>query len=311
MLLAQIDRLLAKSDELLKQESAGLVPVNIPMDDALLTALTLRLDLQNQREGLADNWRRIKFTADELKSVLNLHASQRLTSTRTIESGNDFTFDQSETRIGLTFDAPLNRRAQRNEFRNSLMQYNAGLRSLIGLEDTIKADVRQDLRELMLGREQYQIAVASTALAYERRFSTRLQLRLGLENIRVQDVLDAQGAYTGALSDLAGAHINYVLDRVRLFLDLELLQVDHEGFWPQLYDEKYQPTASYQLPNYGLPIYGQLPSRTLPSHLIRRMLEVPPGETIICRPDTPAGNAPEEVPAPNAEPLRGTGRRCD
>ncbi len=41
--------------------------------------------------------------------------------------------------------------------------------------------------------------MASAALAYERRISTQLQLRLGLEGIRVQDVLDAQGAYTESL----------------------------------------------------------------------------------------------------------------
>ncbi len=38
----------------------------------MLTALTLRYDLMNQREILADDWREIKFQGDDLKSILNL-----------------------------------------------------------------------------------------------------------------------------------------------------------------------------------------------------------------------------------------------
>ncbi len=140
--------------------------------------------------------------------------------------------------------------------------------------------------------------MASAALAYERRISTTLQLRLGLEDIRVQDVLDAQGAYTESLSDLAGSHVRYVLDRIGLFVDLELLEVNEQGFWTQLYDEALQPTPNLQLPNYALPVYGQLPRGTLPSHQIKRMLQVPPGQTMIHRPDGTAGNLGEEVPTP-------------
>lgn len=282
--LADADRLIAESEQALARESGGLTPVEIEMDDAMLTALTLRYDLMNQRESLADSWRDIKFQGDDLKSILNLQASQRLRTRSGYNRPFDFTFDDSTTQLALEFDAPLNRRSQRNSFRQSLIDYNAGLRTLIDKEDEIKFDVRRSLRNLSLDREQYEIAVASAALAYERRISTMLQLRLGLEGIRVQDVLDAQGAYTESLSQLAGSHVRYVLDRIGLFLDLELLQVDEQGFWTQLYDEHAQPTPNLQLPDYALPVYGQLPRGTLPSHPIKRMLQVPPGQTMIHRP---------------------------
>ena len=76
----------------------------------------------------------------------------------------DFTFDDSQTRLRMTFDAPFNRRAQRNQFRASLINYNLALRNLISLEDNIKSAVRDDLRQLDQNREQYRIAVASAAL---------------------------------------------------------------------------------------------------------------------------------------------------
>jgi hypothetical protein len=195
----------------------------------------------------------------------------------------------------------LNRRVQRNLFRLSLINYNAALRALIAEEDAIKLEVRNSLRELALDQEQYGIAVASAALAYERRISTRLQLRLGLQGIRVQDVLDAQSAYTRSLNDLASTHVDYLLDRIGLFLDLELLEVDEQGFWTRLYDEGYQPIPNLQLPEYALPVYGQLPRGTLPSHKIKRMLHVPPGQTMIFRPDGTSASPGEEVPAPAPE----------
>src|SRR5690606_38976462 len=110
----------------------------------------------------------------------------------------------TQTQVGIQFDAPLNRRAQRNAFRSSLINYNASLRSLMLLEDTIKLDVRNDLRQLTLNQEQYRIAVASAALAYERVISTRLQLQLGVQNVAARDFLEAQQAYTASLSSVAG-----------------------------------------------------------------------------------------------------------
>jgi hypothetical protein len=296
--LAEADRLIAQSEELLTREAGGLAPVEVEVDEAMLTALTLRYDLMNQRESLADAWRNIKFQGDDLKSVLNLQASQLLRTDAT--SGQPFRA-KSETQVVVNFDAPLNRRAQRNDFRKSLINYNSGVRTLMEKEDSVKFEVRDSLRQLALDQEQYRIAVASTALAYERRISTRLQLRLGVENIRVEDVLDAQRAYTESLNQLARSHILYILDRIGLFLDLELLEVDESGFWQQLYDETYQPTPNYQLPDYALPVYGELPHGIRPSHKIKRMLYVPPGQSIIYRSDGSQDTLGEEVPAPEPE----------
>jgi hypothetical protein len=140
---------------------------------------------------------------------------------------------------------------------------------------------------LEVDREQYRIAVASAALAYERVISTTLQLNLGIQNITARDVWESQGAYTASLRRLAAAHIGYIERRIQFFLDLELLEVDDQGFWTSLYDENLQPEPNYQLPDYGRPIYGELPPGTWPSHRIRRMLAVPPGETVIYEPDAP------------------------
>ena len=290
--LQRLDDLLLNSASLLDESTAGLVPVEISVDDAMMTALVLRMDLMNERGFLADDWRQIKLAADDLKSILNLSASQSL---------EDFDFDDSQTRLRAVFDAPLNRRAQRNAFREELIDYQVARRRLMALEDSIKFDVRDDLRDLFLAKEQYVLGVASAALAFERVVGTRIQLRLGVSGVRARDFLEAQTAYVAALSAVADRHISYVTSRTQLFLDLELLQLDDEGFWPPQFDETYQPSPFYAFPSTPYPPYGLLPGRLHYSDDILRMLSTPVGtpwvhETLLRSVDGPSWDAEPTLP---------------
>lgn len=278
-----VQRLLAYSRRALADSSGGLTPIEMNMDEAMLTGLVQRFDLMNERGVLADVWRRIKLAGDDLRSVLNLNAAQLVRTRSDVNRPFDFTIGESNTRLGLSFDAPLNRRSQRNAFRRSLIDYQVALRGLMALEDSIKLALRNELRQLQLDREQYRISVASAALAFERVVSTKLELSLGRQNVRARDVLESQAAYTASLRTVASDHVGYILDRINLFLDLELLQVDDAGFWPQVYDETYQPVPNFVPPVAGPP-YGELPRRVWQSKAIRRMLFVPPGVPAVLDP---------------------------
>jgi hypothetical protein len=261
----------------------------------MLTALVQRFDLMNERGALADQWRQIKLAGDDLRSILNLNAGFDIRTDPDTNRPFDFTFDESRATLGLTFDAPLNRKAQRNAYRLTLLDYNNALRNLIGLEDTIKVDVRDDLRALQLDREQYDIAVASAALASERVVSTRLQLRLGVQNVAARDVLESQQAYTASLSAVARQHIGYILDRIQLFLDLELLEVDDGGFWPEVYNDDYEPLPNWEYPVNAGPAYGYLAPYVWYSHGMRRMEYVPFGQAeILSCPTLPSSATNDE-----------------
>jgi outer membrane protein TolC len=295
--LAESDRLLARSDELLRSLGSGLTPIEIDMDDAMLTALNLRFDLMNQRGDVADAWRQIKFAGDDLKAVLNVNASHRLSTRTDVNRVFDFTFDESDTRVRASFDAPFNRRAERNAYRQTLINYQAALRQLMQLEDSIKLGVRNDLRNLSLDKEQYTIEVASAALAYERTVSVLLELRLGIGRVAARDFLEAQNAYASSLSNVASRHIGYIIDRTQLFVDLELMTVGDDGFWHELYDESFQPEPYYQLPGYATPVYGELVPGLWYSRYLRRMEQVAPGISTVHGTD---GNQElrEEIPVP-------------
>jgi outer membrane protein TolC len=297
-----VDDLDGQAARLLSSLGGGLTPIELEFDDAMLTALVLRLDLMNQRGALADDWRQIKLAADDLKSVLNLSATQTVRSPGA--SPLDFTFDESLTELNATLDLPLNRRAQRNTFRQTLINYQASLRQLMEAEDTIKLNVRNDLRALALDQEQYPVDVASAALAFERVVSTQLEQRLGLGGVTARDFLEAQDAYISALSSVASRHINYIVDRTQLFLDTELLVVNEQGLWDSLYDESIQPTPYYQLPPHAFPFYGELPRGLHYSRAMRRMERVPPGTSMIHHAPTDAElqAVPEDIDAPNIAP---------
>lgn len=250
-------RLLTDSQQLLDESGSGLTRIRAGMDDASLAALSARLDLMNARGDLADEWRGIKLAGDDLKSILNLQARQRLRTENDSNRPAEFDFDESRTELSVTLDTPLNRRAQRNRFREQLLNYQLSRRTVMSLEDSIKQDIRSDLRALTLAEEQHILGIASAALAYERVISTELQLRLGVANVKARDFLEAQTAYANSLSSVADRHIGHILSRIRLFVDLEQLMVDEIGNWPALHDESTPPSTTS--PADSTYEYGDLP----------------------------------------------------
>ena len=163
------------------------------------------------------------------------------------------------------------------------------------VEDNVKFSVRNDLRAIDLGKQTYAISVASAALAKDRVTATELQLSLGVQNIRARDFLESQASYTSALNAVAAQHIDFILARMQLFLDLELLTVDNNDFWHELYDESVQPQ-----PQLDEPAYGRLTPHLKHSKRIRRMLEVPRGTPQITSPELPEGApAASEATAPD------------
>ncbi len=303
--LAQTDKLLEFTEQVFQEAGQGLPPIDIGVDAAMITALVQRLDLMNQRGVLADDWRDIKLAADELKSRLNLSASQ---SFRTDQNRPfNFSTDNATTRLGIAWDLPLNRKAQRNGYRRSLINYNAGLRGLMRYEDNIKRNVRAQLRNLAQSRVQYPISVASAALAEEQVLSTRLQLLLGMQGVRASDLVAAYNDSRVALGAMVDLRIGYILERARFALELEDMMLDDNGFWPAINDPKYQPQANGAYPWNAGCAYGDYPSYLKVSHDYRRMLGYPPpganASNTQAGPDQQQGGpepSGQDQPAPNA-----------
>ena len=127
-----------------------LPPVDLTINQAIEIALGNRLDLQNALGTVTDAWRTVEVDANQLQGFLNFVYNGNFS-----ESPNHnglFHFDAGNTiqTFGLQFDAPINRRQQRNQYRADQIQYQRARRAYMLARDTVVQQIRLDMRNLVL-----------------------------------------------------------------------------------------------------------------------------------------------------------------
>lgn len=218
-----------------RSECILLTPIEITPEQAFEVARAWRRDLMNARVSLVDIWRLIQFNADDLAADLDIVFSGDIGSV-----GND-PFDirasNGRLRAGLEFDAPLTRLAERNNYRQSLIDYQEARRNFYAFEDGILGSLRRILRTLEANRINFEYR--------------RYALRVAAEQIRINDAIlegrlataSAGGATAtrdavSALSDLLNArndflsvYVSYEVLRRALDLEMGTMQLTREGDW--------------------------------------------------------------------------------
>src|SRR5262249_14324620 len=149
-------------------------------------------------------------------------------------SGNpvDFRASASSYAVGVQFDSPLNRVAERNLYRASLISYQRARRAFMMLDDRIERDIRNDLRQLKAARLNFEIAQKRWIPAARRWEAQRKPLSQEEKPgapASTLSVINALDAVLVAKNGLIGAWVNYETTRYRLLLDLEALQLDERG----------------------------------------------------------------------------------
>ncbi|MBO0700709.1 MAG: TolC family protein, partial [Zavarzinella sp.] len=214
----------------------GLPPVPWTEADAIAFAKENRLDLMTGQAQVTDAWRKVLVAANALKAELNLVANANL-ATPVSERANllNFQADLARYAVGVQFDGPLNRQAERNAYRAALIAYQQARRDYMLLSDRVEQSVRRDLRLLELEQLNFEIA-RLTLISAARQLEAARQRILqadprGAEGaIRTRDILDAQNSLLTAQNGLAAGYITYEQLRVQLLLDLEALRLDPHGF---------------------------------------------------------------------------------
>ncbi|MEX0652524.1 MAG: TolC family protein [Phycisphaeraceae bacterium] len=219
--------------DLVEPDRSGGGPYEIEMDRAIALALANRLDLWIAEGQVVDAQRQVAVAADTFRPELTLLASGTVGSRRSIGSaGADdarLRPDEGLYTALLELDLPLDRTAERNLYRNRLIDFERAVRELQAREDQVKLDVRNALRNLLESREGVTIQAQAVALAERRVESTDLFLQAGRAEIR--DLLEAQESLVSARNALTAAMVNYRVAELELQRDLDLLEVDHEGLW--------------------------------------------------------------------------------
>ena len=203
--------------------------------EATLVALERRLDLRVVLGRVHDAQRKVAVAADQLGADITLLGSGSVGERRSISSvGLDdanLRPDEGFYSALLTVDLPLERTAERNAYRVSLIRLEQAVRDLQELEDEIKLDVRNRLSELLEFRETIQIQALAVTVAKRRVGSTNLFLEAGRAEVR--DLLESQEALVSAQNTLTSALVNYRVGELALQRDLGVLAVNEKGLWQE------------------------------------------------------------------------------
>jgi outer membrane protein TolC len=208
----------------------------IQVEKAVALALENRLDLQTAADRVADAQRRVRVAEDALRAELTLGGSASLGQSRSLSNADPgnaaFRTRDGNYSAFLNLNLPLERTAERNAYRRSLLELENAVRNYQGEEDQVKQTVRGNLRELLEYRESLIIQNLAVKLAARRVDSTDLLLQAGRAEVR--DLLDAQGALLSAQNSLTSALVSYRMQELELQSNLGVLSVSSDGLWQEM-----------------------------------------------------------------------------
>ncbi len=210
-----------------------LKPVDLTVDQAIQIALANRLDLKNTLAAVTDAWRNVEVDANALRGYLNFTYAGNLATAPTHD--NLFRFDSSASlqQFGLEFQAPINRRVERNQYRADQIQYQRARRAYMLLRDQIVQAIRLDMRELTLNRKQFDIGreqlISSSRQVEEAEYALQRPSEGG--SPVTLNLLTALNSLLTARNGLIADWVSYETYRLTLYSDFDLMDIDANGVW--------------------------------------------------------------------------------
>jgi len=210
-------------------------PLELPESVVVQIAFEHRRDLQVTEARVDDALRDVVVRADALRPGLNVTVSGSAGDRRTIGSATDdnaeLRFEEGNYGLGVDFDLPWEKTAERNAYRNALIDLERQVRALEQQEDQVKLDLRDGLRNLREARESYRIQAKAVDVAQRRVDSADLFLQAGRAEVR--DLLEAEEALISAQNALTAALVSYRVTELELQRDMGVLVVAPSGTWTE------------------------------------------------------------------------------
>ncbi len=209
----------------------------ISLDDSIKAALAMRLDYQNAREQYEDAGRKIGVAADALKAQVDLIASAGIDSERV----NAARFaapdiDRYHWNAGLELNLPLDRKAERNAYRRSLITHEQSRRTFELRADEIKLQVRDGWRALDQAKRNFEISEIGVKLAERRVEEQNLLADLG--RAKAQDQVDAQNDLVNSRNQRTQALVAHTIARLQFWNNLGILYIKDNGQWEEITNAK-------------------------------------------------------------------------
>ncbi len=198
-------------------------------DEIIATAMTQRLDLANISDAVDDAERKIVVAADNLRAQFDLLATTEVASEQLRRNMRILKDLKGSVDVGLLLDLPLDRFAEQNVYRKSLIALTQSKRNYEQAVDTVALEVRQAYRELTEAAERHRVQLEALELARKRLDNTLELLQYRRANTR--DVLDAQDDLFDAQNAATETLVDYTIAMLNFYRDAGVLQIRPDGMW--------------------------------------------------------------------------------
>ncbi len=262
-----------------RSEAVELTNIDIKAEQALEVARKYRRDWMNARAGLVNTWRNIEFVADQLAGTLDVFFSGDIGNAN-LNQPFSLNSDTGRLRVGVQFDAPITRLAERNAYRQALIQYQQARRNFYQFEDSVARALRAELRTILTNQINFEFqrrAVLIAAQQIDRNEDIRIDSELTNQGAGVTAARDS----VSALSDLLDAQnnflsiwVNYEVLRRGLDWDLGTLQLDSEGLWidPGTIGEDYGKYDPWLWRTDGADCPLPMPNEVSPAEILQELV---------------------------------------
>jgi len=193
---------------------------------AIHAALSNRLDLLTQRERLEDTRRGVRIARHSLLPDLDVNASYSVSALAKTFS-QIVPLDDSRTTFGINLEIPLDRKAERNAYRSSLIGLAQAQRGLRQSEDDVIVTIRSLVRGLRLQRQVIENDEANIETEKRNLKKANIDFQAGRASNR--DLTEAIQNVADAEINILQKYTNYEIARLRLFEALGVLFVDKDG----------------------------------------------------------------------------------
>lgn len=203
----------------------------ITFEESIETAMVTRLDIYNKRDAVQDTERKIKLAAQNLLPQVDLTGRYQVNGDPNSDRLN-INLDRRTLGGGVDLDLRLDKKADRNAYRSSLITQQRVTRQLDLAEEDIRSSLRTSWRDLEAARKQYEIAETGIKLSERRVEEEELLRTLGRGTAR--DLIDAQQDLIEAKDFLTAALIAHTISRLRVWRDMGILFITKEGGWERV-----------------------------------------------------------------------------
>jgi len=217
-------------NELKAMAEIGIVEPDYKLETAIETALAQRLDLANSKNEVEDAERKVIVAADNLGVELNLIGSANVGSTPDTKFQR-LQFHEGSYALGIESDLPLDRKAERNAYREALITLEQKQRDYDNDLDGVKLDVRDAYRKLKEEAESYRTQQKALDLAQARVSVAPILWEAGRMNAR--DYLESQDDLLQAQNNVTSALVSHAIAKLNFFRDIGILQVRPDGMWEE------------------------------------------------------------------------------